>query len=146
MPVDGQTVTITREAGSLTGVTLAYPATLTRNLQVTIAALLDGVPLASERFGLGTTPAAQAGATLTVVGVPAGGLEICLPLSDALVSEAGSRPLTLVRYEGTGWQGAAGCGTAGDVGLRGQGIHRVVCGGLCTAAAGAGIRFDGCGG
>ena len=103
VPVDGQTVTITREAGSLTGVTLAYPATLTRDLQITIAPLLDGVPLASERFGLGTT-----GATLTVVGVPAGGLEICLPLSDALVSEAGSRPLTLVRYEGTGWQGLPG--------------------------------------
>ena len=103
VPVDGQTVTITREAGSLTGVTLAYPATLTRDLQVTIAPLLDGIPLASERFGLGTM-----GVTLTVVGVPAGGLEICLPLSDALVSEAGSRPLTLVRYEGTGWQGLPG--------------------------------------
>ena len=103
VPVDGQTVTITREAGSLTGVTLAYPATLTRNLQVTIAALLDGIPLSSERFGLGTT-----GVTLTVVGVPAGGLEICLPLSDALVSEAGSRPLTLVRYGGGGWQGLPG--------------------------------------
>ena len=101
--VDGQTVTITREAGSLTGVTLAYPATLTRNLQVTIAPLLDGIPLASERFGLGTT-----GATLTVVGVPAGGLEICLPLSNALVAEAGTRPLTLVRYGGTGWQGLPG--------------------------------------
>ena len=107
--VDGQTVTITREAGSLTGVTLAYPATLTRNLQVTIAPLLDGVPLASERFGLGTT-----GATLTVVGVPAGGLEVCLPLSDALVSEAGSRPLTLVRYGGTGWQGLPGAERRGD--------------------------------
>ena len=103
VPVDGQTVTITREAGSLTGVTLAYPATLTRNLQVTIAPLLDGIPLASERFGLGNM-----GVTLTVVGVPAGGLEICLPLSEALVSEAGSRPLTLVRYEGTGWQGLPG--------------------------------------
>ena len=109
VPVDGQTVTITREAGSLTGVTLAYPATLTRNLRITIAPLLDGVPLASERFGLGTM-----GATLTVVGVPAGGLEICLPLSDALVAEAGSRPLTLVRYEGTGWQGLPGAERRGD--------------------------------
>ena len=103
VPVDGQTVTITREAGSLTGVTLAYPATLTRDLQVTVAPLLAGIPLASERFGLGTM-----GATLTVVGVPAGGLEICLPLSDALVSEAGSRPLTLVRYGGGGWQALPG--------------------------------------
>ena len=110
VPVDGQTVTVTvtREAGSLTGVTLAYPATLTRNLRITIAPLLDGVPLASDRFGLGMTTAAQAGATLTVVGVPAGGLEICLPLSDALVAEAGSRPLTLVRYGGGGWQGLPG--------------------------------------
>ena len=114
VPVDGHTVTITREAGSLTGVTLAYPATLTRNLQITIAPLLDGIPLASERFGLGMTTAAQAGATLTVVGVPAGGLEICLPLSDALVSEAGSRPLTLVRYEGAGWNALPGAERRGD--------------------------------
>ena len=101
--VDGQTVTITREAGSLSGVTLAYPSVLTRNLRITIALLLHGIPLSSERFGLGTMPAARAAATLTVAGVAAGGLEICLPLSDALVSEAGNCPLTLVRYGGAGW-------------------------------------------
>ena len=54
------------------------------------------------------TPAAQASAALTVTGAPAGGLHLCLPLSDALVSEAGSRPLTLVHYEGGGWQALPG--------------------------------------
>ena len=108
VPVDGQMVTITREAGSLAGVTLALPSVLTRNLRITIAPLADDIPLSSSRYGLGTTPAAQAGAALTVTGAPAGGLHLCLPLSDALVSEAGSRPLTLVRYGDAGWQALPG--------------------------------------
>ena len=108
VPVDGQMVTITREAGSLAGVTLALPSLLTRSLQITIAPLADDIPLSSERFGLGATPAAQSGAALTVSGAPAGGLHLCLPLSDALVSEAGARPLTLVHYEGGSWQSLPG--------------------------------------
>ena len=114
VPVDGQTVTITREAGSLAGVTLALPSVLTRNLRITIAPLPDDIPLSSSSYGLGTTPAAQSGAALTVAGAPTGGLHLCLPLSDALVSEAGARPLTLVRYEGGGWQNLPGAERRGD--------------------------------
>ena len=114
VPVDGQMVTITREAGSLAGVTLALPAMLTRNLWITIAPLPDDIPLSSSRYGLGMTPAAQSGAALTVTGAPAGGLHLCLPLSDALVSEAGSRPLTLVHYESAGWQSLPGAERRGD--------------------------------
>ena len=108
VPVDGQMVTITREAGSLAGVTLALPAMLTRNLWITIAPLPDDIPLSSSKYGLGMTPAAQSGAALTVSGAPAGGLHLCLPLPNALVSEAGTRPLTLVRYESGGWQALPG--------------------------------------
>ena len=108
VPVDGQMVTITREAGSLAGVTLALPSVLTRNLRITIAPLPDDIPLSSSSYGLGMTPAAQSGAALTVTGAPTGVLHLCLPLSDALVSEAGARPLTLVRYEGAGWQALPG--------------------------------------
>ena len=57
----------------MSGVTLAYPSVLSRDLWITIAPPLNGIPLSSERFGLGTTPVAQAAATLTVAGVPAGG-------------------------------------------------------------------------
>ena len=114
VPVDGQMVTITREAGSLAGVTLALPSVLTRNLWITIAPLADDIPLSSSSYGLGTTPAAQSGAALTVAGAPAGGLHLCLPLSDVLVSEAGSRPLTLVRYEGAAWQALPGAERRGD--------------------------------
>ena len=108
VPVDGQMVTITREAGSLAGVTLALPSLLTRSLRITIAPLPDDIPLSASSYGLGMTPVARAGAALTVTGAPAGGLHLCLPLPDALVSEAGRRPLTLVRYESGGWQALPG--------------------------------------
>ena len=52
------------------------------------------------------TAAAQSGAVLTVTNAPAGGLDLCLPLSEQLASEAGERTLTLVRYDDAagGWQ------------------------------------------
>ena len=108
LPLGGRTVTITREAGALLGASVSLPSVLTRNLEITYAPLIAGVPLSSERFGLGMMPAAQSGITLTVVGAPAGGLDLCLPLSEGLVSEAGVRPLTLVRYGGAGWDALAG--------------------------------------
>ena len=108
LSLGGRTVTITREAGALLGASVSLPSILTRNLDITYAPLIAGVPRSSERYGLGMMPAAQSGITLTVVGAPAGGLDLCLPLSEALVSEAGVRPLTLVRYGGAGWGALAG--------------------------------------
>ena len=106
--LDGRTVTITREAGALLGASVSLPSRLTRDLTITYAPMIPGLPLSSARYGLGATPEAQSGVTLTVVGVPAGGLELCLPVPSALASEAGARPLTLVRYEGAGWNGLPG--------------------------------------
>ena len=106
--LDGRTVTITREAGALLGASVSLPSRLTRDLTITYAPMIPGLPLSSSRYGLGATPEAQAGTKLTVVGVPAGGLELCLPVPSALASEAGNRPLTLVRYEGAGWNALPG--------------------------------------
>ena len=106
--LDGQRVTITREAGALLGASVSLPSRLTRDLSITYAPMIPGLPLSSSRYGLGMTVEAQAGTTLTVVGVPAGGLELCLPAPSALASEAGARPLTLVRYEGVGWNALPG--------------------------------------
>ena len=108
LTLDGQTVTITREAGALLGASVSLPSRLTRDLTITYAPMIPGLPLSSARYGLGMTPEAQAGTTLTVVGAPAGGLELCLPVPSALASEAGARPLTLVRYEGAGWNALPG--------------------------------------
>ena len=106
--LDGRTVTITREAGALLGASVSLPSRLTRDLTITYAPMIPGLPLSSARYGLGMTPEAQSGVRLTVVGVPAGGLELCLPVPSALASEAGARPLTLVRYEGAGWNALPG--------------------------------------
>ena len=106
--LDGRTVTITREAGALLGASVSLPSRLTRDLTITYAPMIPGLPLSSARYGLGATPEARAGTTLTVVGVPSGGLELCLPVPAALASEAGARPLTLVRYEGVGWNALPG--------------------------------------
>ena len=106
--LDGRTVTITREAGALLGASVSLPSRLTRDLTITYAPMIPGLPLSSDRYGLGMTPEAQSGVRLTVVGVPAGGLELCLPVPSALASEAGNRPLTLVRYEGAGWNALPG--------------------------------------
>ena len=106
--LDGRTVTITREAGALLGASVSLPSRLTRDLTITYAPMIPGLPLSSARYGLGMTPEAQSGTTLTVVGVPDGGLELCLPVPAALASEAGARPLTLVRYEGAGWNALPG--------------------------------------
>ena len=108
LTLDGRTVTITREAGALLGASVSLPSRLTRDLTITYGPMIPGLPLSSDRYGLGMTPEAQAGTTLTVVGVPAGGLELCLPVPAALASEAGARPLTLVRYEGAGWNALPG--------------------------------------
>ena len=106
--LDGRTVIITREAGALLGASVSLPSRLTRDLTITYAPMIPGLPLSSSRYGLGMTPEAQSGTTLTVSGVPAGGLELCLPVPAALASEAGNRPLTLVRYEGAGWNALPG--------------------------------------
>ena len=103
LQLGGRTVTITREAGALLGASVSLPSNLTRNLEITYAPLVAGIPLSSPRYRFGATPAAQSTIRLKVTGTPAGGLELCLPLTNALVTEAGARPLTLTRYEGAGW-------------------------------------------
>ena len=103
LQLSGRTVTITREVGALLGASVSLPSNLTRNLEITYAPLVAGIPLSSPKYRFGTTPAAQSTIRLKVTGTPTGGLELCLPLTTALVSEAGARPLTLTRYEGAGW-------------------------------------------
>ena len=103
LSLSGRTVTITRETGALLEASVSLPSVLTRNLAITYAPLVAGIPMSSPRYRFGETPAGQSTLTLKVTGVPTGGLELCLPLSNALVTEAGSRPLTLTRYEGAGW-------------------------------------------
>ena len=114
VPVGGHTITITREAGSLAGVTLALPVNLDRSPRITLAPAGDHIPRISARFGLGADAAAQALVVITVVNAPTDGLTICLPVSDDLATEAGDRPLTLARYAG----GAIGWVAVSDTELR----------------------------
>ena len=80
---------------------VGLPPRLDADLRLRFAA--PGVALESARFGLGETAVA-----LSVAPVPAGGLEVCLPVAAALRAEAGGRALRLLRHGAEGWAPVAG--------------------------------------
>ena len=99
--VSGHTVTVEVDAGAPAGVGVGLPPRLDADLRLRFAA--PGVALESARFGLGETAVA-----LSVAPVPAGGLEVCLPVAAALRAEAGGRALRLLRHGAEGWAPVAG--------------------------------------
>ena len=106
--VNGHTVTVRHTLDAPYGVTVTAPATLDTNTDITIAAPPPGTPQGAPGYGLGQSAEARMLADIRVQGTPADGLTICLPVSEALVAEAGERPLTLLRYADGGWAPVAG--------------------------------------
>ena len=77
----------------------------------TVAAAGADTPAVATGVGFGIGPAVG----VSVSGAPDDGLEICLPVSDALRAEAGSAyTLTLLRYAGEVWTELAGARDLGD--------------------------------
>jgi len=89
----------------------------------TVAAAADTPTVATGAgFGIGSAVA------VSVSGAPDDGLEICLPVSDALRAEAGSALiLTLLRYAGGSWTELSGARDLGDrvcaAGVTGQAAY-----------------------
>ena len=106
-PIGGQWLTITRHLDT-PAVEIDLPATLARDVVVTLAPPAADVPLARGLFGFGTQAAARAVVDVTVVPVPAGGVSFCLPVPAALRAEAAGRALVLLHYDGRQWAPVAG--------------------------------------
>lgn len=66
------------------------------------------MPLARGRFGCGTDAAARAVVDVTVRPVPAGGIDLCLPIPAALRTAAAGRRLLLLHYAGGRWEQVPG--------------------------------------
>ena len=106
--VNGHTVTLRHTLDAPYGVTVTAPDTLDADTDITIAGAPAGTPQGAPGYGLGESEAARMLADIRVQGTPADGLTICLPVSEALVTEAGERPLTLLRYADGVWTPVAG--------------------------------------
>ena len=106
--VNGRTVTVRHTLDAPYGVTVTAPSTLDTNTDITIAGPPPGTPAGAPGYGLGQSAAVRMLADIHVSGTPADGLTICLPLPEALVTEAGDHPLTLLRYAGGVWTPVAG--------------------------------------
>ena len=106
-PIGGQRLTITRHPDT-PAVEIDLPATLARDVAVTLAPPAADVPLVRGLFGFGTQAAARAVVDVTVVPVPAGGVSFCLPVPAALRTEAAGRALVLLHYDGNRWEPVAG--------------------------------------
>ena len=102
--VNGQPVTVTMQPGTRAGVELVLPATLDRAVTVTLGPPAADVPLTRGRFGFGTDAAARSVVDVTVDPVPAGGIELCLPIPAALRTAAAERRLLLLHYAGGRWE------------------------------------------
>ena len=109
--VNGQRVTVTQAPGTLAGValTVTEPARLDRALTITVQPPGADVPLVRGGYGFGPA-GAPAVVDLAVAPVPAGGLDVCLPVSAGLRTAAGA--VVLVRYTGQQWEPVAD--TTGD--------------------------------
>ncbi len=105
--VGGHRVEVRAEAGVPPGVEIVPPESLAADLSVTLRPVSDDVSLAPGAFGAGAG-AAQVAVDVSVTGVPAAGLELCLPARAALREAAGGRALTLLRHDGTAWVEVAG--------------------------------------
>ena len=113
--VNGQRVTVTQAPGTLAGIALTVPATLDRAVTITLAPPGADLPLVWGRYGFGPA-GAQAVVALTVAPVPAGGLDVCLPVPAEVRTAA--RAVVLVRYAGQQWVPVAGTqddATAGQI-------------------------------
>ena len=100
-------VEVRAEAGVPPGVEIVPPAVLAADLSVTLRPVSDDVSLAPGVFAFGAG-AAQVAVDVSVTGVPAAGLELCLPAPAALRAASGGRALTLLRHDGTAWVEVAG--------------------------------------
>ncbi len=101
-------VEVRAEAGVPPGVEIVPPAALAADLSVTLRPVSDDVSLAPGVFAFGAAEDAQVVVDVSVTGVPAAGLELCLPASAALREASGGRALTLLRHDGTAWVEVAG--------------------------------------
>ena len=106
--VNGHTVTMRHTLDAPYGVRVTAPDTLDADTDITIAGPPAGTPQGAPGYGLGQSEAARMLADIRVQGTPADGLTICLPAPEPLVTEAGERPLTLLRYADGGWAPVAG--------------------------------------
>ena len=98
----GRTVTVTQAAGTLAGVELTLPGRLAEDVAITLAPPGAEVPLAGGRYRFGPA-AAQAAVAVAVTPVPAGGLDVCVPVSAGVRAAARERAVQLVRYVGGKW-------------------------------------------
>ena len=117
--VNGQQVTVTQAPGTLAGIalTVPQPARLDGAVTITVAPPGADVPVVRGRYGFGPA-GARAVVALTVAPVPAGGLDVCLPVPAGVRTAAGARVLVLVRYTGQQWEPVADAqddATAGQV-------------------------------
>ncbi len=117
--VNGQPVTVTQAPGTLAGIalTVTEPARLDGAVTITLAPPGADVPVVRGGYGFGPA-GARAVVALTVTPVPAGGLDVCLPVPAEVRTAAGTRALVLVRYTGQQWEpvvGAEDDATAGQV-------------------------------
>ena len=101
--VNGHTLTLHHTANAPAGVTITAPSTLDADAAVTVSAAPANTPLSAPGYGFGAETAAQLLASIRVNGAPSDGLTICLEVPAALVTEAGDRPLTLLRYADGAW-------------------------------------------
>ena len=126
-PLPAGSVTISPDAPA--GVSVYGPPGT--SARATVAAAGDDTPAVATGVGFGIGPAVG----VSVSEAPDDGLEICLPVSDALRAEAGSAyTLTLLRYAGGVWTELDGARDLGD---------RVCAGGVAGEAAyavGYGLR------
>ena len=132
--VNGQQVTVTQAPGTLAGIalTVTQPATLDGAVTITLAPPGADVPVVRGGYGFGPA-GARAVVALTVAPVPAGGLDVCLPVPAEVRTAAGTRALVLVRYTGQQWEPVAG---AEDAAAAGQ-----VCAAGMTAFGPLGVGY-----
>ena len=132
--VNGQPVTVTQAPGTLAGIALTVPEPARLDGAVTITLAPPGADVPLVRGGYGFGPAgARAVVALTVTPVPAGGLDVCLPVPAEVRTAAGTRALVLVRYTGQQWEPVAG---AEDAAAAGQ-----VCAAGMTAFGPLGVGY-----
>ena len=114
-------VITTTRPGAPAGVSVYGPAG--SGARATVAAAGADTPTMATGAGFGIGPAVG----VAVTRGPAGGLEVCLPVADALRMQAGAAVLTLLRSIGGGaWAELAGARDLGD---------RVCAGGVTGAAS-----------
>ena len=106
--VNGHTVTMRHTLDAPYGVRVTAPDTLDADTDITIAGPPAGTPQGAPGYELGESAEARMLADIRVQGTPADGLDICLPVSEALIVESGVHPLTLLRYADGGWAPVAG--------------------------------------